>query len=196
MPLMLDVFAAIIEHLLRLSQPVLQDHSRNLSPHPRQGGPLRLISGRCRALSSRRAQRGADATRDRSAGAPARGAGSKATKLGVAVAPSEAWATYWALLSEHLERRFGGVPVHSLAEIDRLRRRFPGNIRLHVASLANEILADTVVFEGARVAHVQYIASGERGRDMGALDKLFLYLLEETFSTKAFFDFGISNEQA
>jgi hypothetical protein len=119
----------------------------------------------------------------------------KAAKLGVAVSQSEDWAGYWALLSEHLKQRFGVAPVHSLAEIERLRRRFPGNIRLHVASLEQEILAGTVVFESARVAHVQYIASSERGRDLGALDALFLHLLEETYAAKAFFDFGSSNEQ-
>ena len=108
----------------------------------------------------------------------------KATKLGVTVSQSDDWAGYWALLSEHLERRFGASPVHSLAEVERLRRRFPDNIRLHVASLGTEILAGTVVFESARVAHVQYVASGERGREMGALDKLFLHLLEETYAAR------------
>jgi hypothetical protein len=98
------------------------------------------------------------------------------------------------MLSEHLEHRFGVAPVHSLAEIERLRRRFPDNIRLHVASLDHEMLAGTVVFESARVAHVQYVASGERGRDMGALDKLFLHLMEEIYGAKAFFDFGNSTD--
>jgi hypothetical protein len=119
----------------------------------------------------------------------------KATRLGVAVAQSDDWAGYWAVLSEHLEQRFGVPPVHSLVEIDGLHRRFPDNIRLHVASLDQEILAGAVVFESARVAHVQYIASSERGRDLGALDKLFLHLLEETYAAKAFFDFGSSNER-
>jgi hypothetical protein len=119
----------------------------------------------------------------------------KASKLGVAVAQSDDWAGYWTLLSEHLAQRFGVPPVHNLAEIDGLRRRFPDNIRLHVASLDQDILAGTVVFESARVAHVQYIASSERGRDLGALDKLFLHLLDETYAAKAFFDFGSSNER-
>jgi hypothetical protein len=123
-----------------------------------------------------------------------RGAG-KATKLGVTVSQSDDWAGYWVLLSEHLEQRFGVPPVHSVAEIERLRRRFPDNIRLHVASLDHELLAGTVVFESARVAHVQYVASSERGRDMGALDKLFLQILKETYSSKAFFDFGSSSER-
>jgi len=110
----------------------------------------------------------------------------KASKLGVAVSHPEDSAGYWALLADHLEERFGVPPVHGLAEIEHLRRRFPGNIRLHIASLEQEILAGTVVFESTRVAHVQYIASSARGRDLGALDTLFLHLLQETYAAKAF----------
>jgi hypothetical protein len=119
----------------------------------------------------------------------------KATKLGVTVSQSDDWAGYWSLLSEHVGQRFGVAPVHSLAEIERLRRSFRHNIRLYLATVDHEILAGTVVFESARVAHVQYVASSARGRDIGALDKLFLHLLDETYAGKAFFDFGSSNEQ-
>src|SRR5580693_5255954 len=76
-----------------------------------------------------------------------------------------------------------------------LRRPFPKNIRLHVARLDGEILAGTVIFESARVAHVQYVASCEGTRDLGALDKLFLHLLEMTYAGKAYVDFGISEDQ-
>ena len=46
-----------------------------------------------------------------------------------------------------------------------------------------------------RVAHVQYIASSLRGRELGALDRLFLDLLAGVFRDKPFFDFGRSCEQ-
>jgi hypothetical protein len=39
------------------------------------------------------------------------------------------------------------------------------------------------------------VASSARGRDVGALDKLFLHLLEGTYAGKSFFDFGSSNGQ-
>lgn len=52
-----------------------------------------------------------------------------------------------------------------------------------------------MIYESTRVAHVQYIAASPRGRELGALDQLFVHLLDETYAAKDFFDFGISNEQ-
>jgi hypothetical protein len=83
--------------------------------------------------------------------------------------------------------------VHTLSEIEHLRRRFTDGIHLHVAHLADEMLAGVVIYESRRVAHVQYICSSERGRELGALDLLFVSLLNETYSSKSFFDFGMSN---
>lgn len=119
----------------------------------------------------------------------------KAEKGGVTIARSGDWAGYWNLLTATLGTRHGARPVHTLDEITRLRGLFPENIALHVASLGNEMLAGVIVYESAEVAHVQYIASSERGREIGALDRLFLTLLDEVYAGKPFFDFGISNEQ-
>jgi hypothetical protein len=119
----------------------------------------------------------------------------KAAKHGVVVSSSQDWPAYWRLLSSHLKDRFGAEPIHTLAEIERLRTRFPDNIRLHVASLDDEILTGVVIYESPRVAHVQYICSSETGRELGALDMLFAQLLNNTYSSKAFFDFGMSNTE-
>jgi Acetyltransferase (GNAT) domain len=119
----------------------------------------------------------------------------KAARLGVKIARSDDWAGYWALLSANLDARHGLTPVHDIREIDRLRGLFPDNIRLHVAVLGDEIAAGVVIYESAMVAHAQYIASSEHGRECGALDKLFLELLDQTYADKPFFDFGTSNEQ-
>jgi Acetyltransferase (GNAT) domain len=118
----------------------------------------------------------------------------KAVKRGIKVTRSDEWARFWSLLTAHLKARFGVRPVHGLDEIDRLRRRFPDNIKLYLAMDDSEPVAGTVIYESARVAHVQYIASSEEGRNSGALDKLFLDLLGGDFATKPFFDFGISGE--
>jgi Acetyltransferase (GNAT) domain len=195
-PVMLDVFTMIIEHL-RASE------CRNLFYKT-----IPTIYHRAPAEEDRYALFLANATLWRrdvlsvvkmppaiAPQARRRRGAAKATRLGVTASQSDDWISYWALLSEHLQQRFGVAPVHSLAEIERLRRLFPDNIRLYVARLDAEILAGTVVFESERVAHIQYVASSERGRDMGALDMLFLQLLEETNADKAFFDFGSSNEQ-
>jgi hypothetical protein len=113
----------------------------------------------------------------------------------VEVARSHDWGTYWKLLSSHLRARFGAVPVHSLDEIERLHSRFSQNIKLYTAACGDEVLAGVVIYESHLVAHVQYIASSERGLEYGALDKLFLELIDGPFRDKRFFDFGMSNRQ-
>jgi hypothetical protein len=123
-----------------------------------------------------------------------RGAG-KARRAGVTLARPAEWGPFWTILSQHLRERYGADPVHSLAEIELLRDRFPDHIKLFTAQHDHEDVAGVVIFESAMTAHVQYIASSAKGRDLGALDALFLHLLEEVFAEKPFFDFGISNEQ-
>jgi hypothetical protein len=119
----------------------------------------------------------------------------KAAKHGVVLMEASDFRAFWALLSEHLQDRYGVHPVHTVEEIELLRSRFPENIRLFEARLDGEIAAGVVIHESPMVAHVQYIAASARGRDTGALDLLFQHLIEEEFVTKAHFDFGISNEQ-
>ena len=118
----------------------------------------------------------------------------KAERHGVVVAEAREWGPYWAMLSDHLQARYGVAPVHTLAEIELLRGRFPDCIRLFEARLGGEVVAGAVVFESVMVAHVQYIASSGRGRETGALDAVFRHLIEDVFADKPYFDFGISNE--
>ena len=49
------------------------------------------------------------------------------------------------------------------------------------------------MFRSAQVAHAQYIAVGEAGRESGALDGLFEHLIGAHALTHRYFDFGISN---
>ena len=54
------------------------------------------------------------------------------------------------------------------------------------------MLAGTVLYVTPRVAHCQYIASAEAGREVGAADLLFEHLLTEVFADKPYFDLGSS----
>ncbi|WP_159006598.1 GNAT family N-acetyltransferase [Bradyrhizobium sp. S69] len=119
----------------------------------------------------------------------------KAERAGVTVGESDDWVGYWSLLSGHLESRFATKPVHSLQEIRYLKGAFPGNIALYTASLGDELLAGVVIYFSTEVAHAQYIASSERGRELHALDWLFVHLLSHACGQRSCFDFGISNEQ-
>jgi hypothetical protein len=119
----------------------------------------------------------------------------KAEKNGIDVKRSEDWSAYWDLLAAQLEKRYATRPVHSIAEIEMLRTRFPDNIKLYVSHKNKEVLAGTVIYESDMVTHVQYIASSDEGRAVGAVDKLFIDLLGGAYRKKPYFDFGISNEQ-
>ena len=57
------------------------------------------------------------------------------------------------------------------------------------------IVAGTVMYVTDNVAHSQYIAASEQGRDYGALDLLFSKLITDVFAAHRYFDFGISTEQ-
>lgn len=119
-----------------------------------------------------------------------------AIKNGVVVGESTRWTDYWQVLDSLLMEKYDRHPVHTLEEIDLLRSRFPENIRLFTATQGDEILAGVVMyFCGNEVAHSQYIASTEKGRDLKALTLLFDHLIKEASQAGfRYFDFGISTE--
>lgn len=122
----------------------------------------------------------------------ARGA-RKARQAGLAFGRSQNWAGYWRLLEAVLAGRHGAAPVHSLAEIELLAARFPDEIALFTATAGADLQAGVVIFRSTQVAHAQYIAVGEDGRETGALDGLFEHLIGAHAATHRYFDFGISN---
>jgi len=97
------------------------------------------------------------------------------------------------ILAPTLWERYKVLPVHTVSEMKLLMQRFPKNIRLFEATL-EEPVAGTIIYETPTVAHAQYIAATERGKDTGALDLLFIQLLQDHYRDKKFFSFGISNE--
>lgn len=115
---------------------------------------------------------------------------SRARRAEVETAASQDFAGFWTILDGVLEAK-GARPVHDLDEIRRLHELFPQNVRLFTATNPDgEIVAGVVIFESRQVARAQYIATSDRGKELGALDLLFTYLLDEVFATKPFFDFG------
>lgn len=120
----------------------------------------------------------------------------KAHEAGITFCESNDLSSFWPVLEEVLLSRHGRHPVHTLEEMERLRSLFPEQIRLFVALTADKrVVAGTVMFETDRVAHAQYIAASSEGRETGALDGLFGWLVEEHYADKPWFDFGISTEQ-
>ncbi len=101
---------------------------------------------------------------------------------------------YWELLTKVLKERHNVVPVHTYDEMRLLISRFPQNIKLFMVREEKSVVAGCIVFITERVAHIQYIAAGERGRECGALDLLFRHLINESFRSLRYLDFGISTE--
>ncbi|PZW43402.1 GNAT family N-acetyltransferase [Pseudomonas sp. URMO17WK12:I2] len=121
---------------------------------------------------------------------------SKAKKLGVAFEADVSLKEAWDLIDEVLLKRHNVNPVHSLPEIQCLKKDFPENIRVFGARLDGILVSVAVVYVYNGVAHTQYLACSEKGQLIGALDLLLNKLISEIFPDYSYFDFGISNEQA
>ena len=116
----------------------------------------------------------------------------KAMRSGVQIRESEDYGAFWGILNEVLASRHGARPVHTLEEIELLHQRFPRNIRLHVAVRGDAIVAGVVIYLSETVAHVQYIATTEDGKQCGALDLIFNKLINEVYAATPAFEFGTS----
>ncbi|MBF4516283.1 GNAT family N-acetyltransferase [Flavobacterium sp. ANB] len=102
---------------------------------------------------------------------------------------------FWnEILIPNLKTKHNAKPVHSIAEMNQLKTLFPDNIHQFNVYLEDKIVGGTTVFETETVAHSQYISKNENQENLGSLDFLFQYLIQERFTKKRFFDFGISNE--
>ncbi|ERJ77886.1 GNAT family N-acetyltransferase [Prevotella melaninogenica] len=121
----------------------------------------------------------------------------KATRAGVTVRESKDIAAFWHILNDNLTNKYGAHPVHSLEELELLHGRFPKSIRLFMAYNDKGIaIGGTVVYEMPQVVHTQYISASKEGKESGALDLLFDYIINDIYAKhKGFFDFGKSTEE-
>ena len=102
---------------------------------------------------------------------------------------------YWELLTQHLSNRYGTSPTHSMADMQTLMERFPREIKLFVARKENKILAGIIILVTRKVAHVQYLATCEEGRELGALDLLLRHIINNGFKAMRYIDMGASTSQ-
>ncbi|MDN3706406.1 GNAT family N-acetyltransferase [Myroides ceti] len=102
---------------------------------------------------------------------------------------------FWEnILEPNLMSKFGKKPVHSVEEIQLLKKRFPNNIFQFNVLEDQKVIAGTTVFVTNRVVHAQYISIDHEVEKTGVLDFLYSALMEEYSDDKEYFDFGISNE--
>lgn len=117
-----------------------------------------------------------------------------AIKSGIEIKESCDYEQYVEMLSDILAKYHNAKPVHTAAELKLLADRFPDNIKMYAAFQDDRMVAGVVMYVTLKVAHTQYIANSDEGRQCGALDALMDYLINECYSDKEYFDFGISNE--
>lgn len=118
----------------------------------------------------------------------------RATALAPEIREESDVTVFHRMLAACLAERHGVAPVHTNAELQLLRDRFPSRIRVFVAYVGGEPQAGVCVFDTGRVAHAQYICSTSSGRAGGVLTYLFEHLITTVFSACTYFDFGICNE--
>lgn len=119
----------------------------------------------------------------------------KARRNGITVAETNDISAFWQILNDNLEAKYGVHPVHTIDELQLLHSRFSENIRLFMAYEGDTPLGGTMVFECGETVHTQYISASKRGKEMGALDLVFDYLINERYANWRYFDFGKSTEQ-
>lgn len=120
----------------------------------------------------------------------------KANKSNLTITISASFSEFWRILEDNLQRAFNKKPVHSLEEINSLVQKFPGNIKLYVVKQEEIVIGGCVMFINKSIAHAQYISANEIGKQVGALDYLFDFLINSEFENMDYFDFGVSTEEA
>lgn len=119
----------------------------------------------------------------------------KAMKANLKVVQSSDFDGYIKLVNEVLSQYHNAKAVHSGVELKMLAENFPDIIKLFIATNdKEEMLSGVLIFVTPQAIHAQYIASSNKGREIGALDLVFDYLIKEYSINKKYFDFGISNE--
>lgn len=103
---------------------------------------------------------------------------------------------FWDLLDKNLWQRHNTHPVHSKEELQLLMHRFPDHILCFVVKKDETIIGGSIVYTTPQVIHTQYIAANELGKELGALDALFDFILHKCPWNVPYFDFGKSTEDA
>ncbi|MCL5030950.1 MAG: GNAT family N-acetyltransferase [Bacteroidetes bacterium] len=125
--------------------------------------------------------------------AEARTAVKKAIKQGVEIAECERFEEYYEILKKNLKMRHNVSPTHSLDELIKLKRMFPGKIRLWGAFLGEKLIAGVCNFSAnEKVVLAFYISHDEDYQEYRAVNLLFYEIMrrykDEGFK---FLDFGI-----
>jgi hypothetical protein len=118
----------------------------------------------------------------------------KGMNTGLIIKEENNFEPFWnQILIPNLESKYNAKPVHTLEEIQLLKKHFDKNIRQFNVYYNDEIVAGTTIFESNNVAHCQYISKYEQQENLGSLDFLYDHLINNVFTHKRYFDIGSSN---
>lgn len=120
----------------------------------------------------------------------------KARKLGLEVMETNDVESFWHILDNNLEHKYGVRPVHTVDELKLLKSRFPDFIRLFMTYSGDTALGGTLLYLMDQTVHTQYISASPEGKRHGALDLLFDHIINKEFANGEYryFDFGKSTE--
>lgn len=123
----------------------------------------------------------------------ARTAVKKAIKSGVEISECDHFEEYYQILKKNLKLRHNVNPTHSLDELIRIKKLFPGDIRLWGAFLKEKLIAGVCNFSvNSKVVLAFYISHNEEYQENRAVNLLFYEIMkkykEEGYK---FLDFGI-----
>ena len=118
----------------------------------------------------------------------------KAAAEGAEIVETTDIDSFVGMLSGCLLERHNTTPVHSAGELRLLQQRFPDSIRIFTVISDSKMHAGVCIYDTGTVAHAQYIASTPEGRERHFLPLLFDHLINKVFSSRRWFDFGISCE--
>ena len=115
-------------------------------------------------------------------------------KAGLVVKRSYDFERMYEIMKDILEKKYGVKPVHSASEMKLLHDRFPENIHLYGCYKDEEMISGSLIFITKKTVHAQYVYASDEGRNKGANDLMYDFLINEKFTDFEYFDFGISSE--
>lgn len=118
----------------------------------------------------------------------------RSRKANVVVSESTDFHTYFDMGKTVLLDRHKSIPVHTSQEMIMLVSRFPNNIKLYASFAEGVMLAGVLLYIFNNVVHTQYMFNSNEGLEVGALDAILDYLINDIYKDFQYFSFGISTE--
>lgn len=116
-------------------------------------------------------------------------------KLGLDIKEDNKIDLFWnELLIPNLRDKYNSKPVHSADEISKLMTKFPDNIRHFNVYNGAKLVCGTTIFITNKVVKPQYISGNENNNELGSIDFLYDFLINDIAKGKDYFDFGPSHE--